>query len=101
MKAEEEAYAAQQRTIEGLEGDVEAARSEVFAAVNAATALRHAMEHASGARARISEQLHKLEIEGSDLRVEADRARRNWRPEKRRWRARRTPWTPCGSNVPP
>ncbi len=74
MKAEEEAYAALQRNIEGLEGDVEAARSEVFAAVNAATALRHAMEHAAGARARISEQLHKLEVESTDLRVEADRA---------------------------
>ncbi|MEX1127162.1 MAG: chromosome segregation protein SMC [Vicinamibacterales bacterium] len=74
MRAEDEAYAGLQRHIEGLEGDVEAARSEVFAAVNAATALRHAMEHAAGARARISEQLNKLEIESADLRVEADRA---------------------------
>src|SRR5688572_18760870 len=74
MKAQEEAYASVQRNIEGMEGDVEAARSEVFAAVNAATALRHAMEHAAGARARISEQLHKLEVESTDLRVEADRA---------------------------
>src|SRR5688572_22257707 len=74
MKAQEEAYASVQRNIEGMEGDVEAARSEVFAAVNAATALRHAMEHAAGARARISEQLHKLEVESNDLRVEADRA---------------------------
>jgi chromosome segregation protein len=74
MKGEEEAYAGLQRNIEGLEGDVEAARSEVFAAVSAATALRHAMEHAAGARGRIGEQLHKLEIESSDLRVEADRA---------------------------
>ena len=74
MRAEEEAYATLQRDIEGLEGDVEAARSEVFAAVTAATALRHAMEHAAGARARISEQLNKLEVESADLRVEADRA---------------------------
>jgi len=74
MKAEEEAYAALQRNIEGLDGDVEAARSEVFAAVNAATALRHAMEHAAGARARIREQLHKLEVESNDVRVEAERA---------------------------
>lgn len=74
MRAEEAAYAELQRNIEGLEGDVEAARSEVFAAVNAATALRHAMEHAAGARARIGEQLNKLEIEDADLRVEADRA---------------------------
>ena len=43
LAAEEAAYVAAQRQIEGLEADVEAARSEVFAAVNAATALRHAM----------------------------------------------------------
>ena len=77
MKAEESAYAELQRNIEGLEGDVEAARSEVFAAVNAATALRHAMEHASAAPGRGSrEQLAKLEVESGDLRVEAERAER-------------------------
>ena len=74
MQAEEIAYADLQRRIQGFEADVEAARSEVFAAVNAATALRHAMEHAVAARARIAEQLNKLEVEGADLRVEADRA---------------------------
>src|SRR5205807_368857 len=55
LAGEERAYAAAAGTIEGLESDVEAARSEVYAAVNAATALRHAMEHAAGARARIGE----------------------------------------------
>jgi chromosome segregation protein len=74
LTAEEMEYAEVQRHIEGLEGDVEAARSEVFAAVNAATALRHAMEHASAAKARIREQLAKLDVEGADLRVEAMRA---------------------------
>ena len=73
-RVEEAAYAERQRGIEGLEADVEAARSEVFAAVNAATALRHAMEHAALARTRITEQLNKLEVESGDLRVEADRA---------------------------
>jgi chromosome segregation protein len=76
MRAEEAAHAALQRGIEGLEADVEAARSEVFAGVNAATALRHAMEHAASARTRITEQLNKLEIESADLRVEAERAAR-------------------------
>src|SRR5205085_7762037 len=71
---EEETYAIANRTIEGLEADVEAARSEVYAAVNAATALRHAMEHAAAARARIGEQLGKLDVERNDLRVEAQRA---------------------------
>ena len=74
LGAEENAYSDVQTRIEGLEGDVEAARSEVFAAVNAATALRHAMEHAGAARARIGEQIAKLEIESHDLRVEAERA---------------------------
>jgi chromosome segregation protein len=74
LAAEQMEYAEVQRHIEGLEGDVEAARSEVFAVVNSATALRHAMEHAAGARARIREQLGKLEVEGTDLRVEAQRA---------------------------
>src|SRR4051794_20116849 len=71
---EEETYAIATRTIEGLEADVEAARSEVYAAVNAATALRHAMEHAAASRARIGEQLGKLDVERTDLQVEAQRA---------------------------
>jgi chromosome segregation protein len=74
LAEQEEKYAAAHRNIEGLEGDVEAARSEVFAAVNAATALRHAVEHAEAARVRIGEQLAKLDIERSDLQVEAQRA---------------------------
>ena len=74
LRGEEAAYADLQRNIEGLEADVEAARSEVFAAVNAATALRHALEHATSARTRIAEQLEKLEVEANDLRVETERA---------------------------
>ncbi len=74
LAAEEETYAAATLTIEGLEADVEAARSEVYAAVNAATALRHALEHAAAARARIGEQLGKLDVERQDLQVEAQRA---------------------------
>ena len=66
--AEESAYADLQRNIEGLEADVEASRSEVFAAVNAATALRHALEHASSARGRIADELAKLDVEENDLR---------------------------------
>ena len=74
LAQEEEAHALANRTIEGLESDVEAARSEVYAAVNAATALRHAMEHAAAARVRIGEQLAKLDVERNDLAVEAQRA---------------------------
>jgi len=74
LRGEEAAYADLQRNIEGLEADVEAARSEVFAAVNAATALRHAMEHAAAARTRMAEQIGRLDVERSDLRIEAERA---------------------------
>ena len=74
LRAEEAAYAEAQGHIESLESDVEAARSEAFAAVNAATALRHAMEHAAAARGRLAEQIGKLEGEHHDLRVELDRA---------------------------
>jgi chromosome segregation protein len=74
LAQEEEAHALANRTIEGLESDVEAARSEVYAAVNAATALRHAMEHAAAARARIGEQLGKLDVERNDLAIELQRA---------------------------
>ncbi|HEX9368934.1 MAG TPA: chromosome segregation protein SMC [Vicinamibacterales bacterium] len=74
LAQEEEAHALANRTIEGLESDVEAARSDVYAAVNAATALRHALEHAAAARVRIGEQLAKLDVERNDLAVEAERA---------------------------
>ena len=74
LGAEENTYADLQVRIEGLEGDVEAARSEVFAAVNASTALRHAVEHAAAARSRIGEQIAKLDVEAQDLRIESERA---------------------------
>ena len=56
--------------IEGLESDVEAARGQVFSALNSATALRHAMEHAAAQRERVGETLGKLEIEEADLRLD-------------------------------
>ena len=46
----------------------------MFAAVNAATALRHAMEHAIAARARMAEQLTALAAEDHDLQLDAERA---------------------------
>jgi chromosome segregation protein len=70
---EAEAYEGALQEIEGFEADVEAARSEVFSAINAATALTHTMEHTTAARVRVSERLSTLDIEVSDLRVEADR----------------------------
>jgi len=62
------------REIEGLEADVEAARSEVFSAINSATALRHSLEHAATARDRVAETLSKLQVEADDVRMQAERA---------------------------
>jgi chromosome segregation protein len=68
-----EAYETAHCEIEGLEADVEAARSEVFSAINSATALRHALEHAAAARDRVGETLSKLDVETSDVRIESER----------------------------
>jgi chromosome segregation protein len=68
-----DAYESAHRAIEGLEADVEAARSEVFSAINSATALRHALEHAGAAREKVAEALTKLDVEIEDVRVESDR----------------------------
>ncbi len=62
-----------QRAIEGLEGDVEASRSEVFAAINAATTLQHVVDNAATARGRITDELRKLTAEGEDVETESSR----------------------------
>ena len=71
VRAEEGALAQAQHAVDGLEGDVEAARSEVSAAINAATALRHAVEHATAGQTRLAETLAQLDVEAGDLRVES------------------------------
>jgi len=73
LAAETAAAAAAHREIEGLEADVEAARSEVFSAINAATALRHSLEHAAAARERVIEGVARLQTETEDLRIERER----------------------------
>jgi chromosome segregation protein len=74
LAAESDAYEASHREIEGLEADVEAARSEVFSAINSATALRHSLEHAATARDRVAETISKLSIEADDVRMQRERA---------------------------
>jgi chromosome segregation protein len=74
LEVESQASEATLREIEGLEADVEAARSEVFSAINSATALRHSLEHAATARERVAETLSKLQVESDDVRTEAARA---------------------------
>jgi chromosome segregation protein len=70
---ESNAYSAAHREIEGLEADVEAARSEVFSSINSATALRHSLEHAAVARDRVADTLAKLAVETEDVRIESER----------------------------
>ena len=70
---ESNAYSAAHREIEGLEADVEAARSEVFSSINSATALRHSLEHAAVARDRVAETMAKLTVETEDVRIESER----------------------------
>ena len=73
LASESDAYESAHRGIEGLEADVEAARSEVFSAINSATALRHSLEHAAAARDRVAEVLSKLQAEIDDARIETER----------------------------
>ena len=73
LAAESGAYEVGHRDIEGLEADVEAARSEVFSAINSATALRHSLESAAAQRDRVLETLSKLRVEAEDVRIEFDR----------------------------
>jgi chromosome segregation protein len=73
LAAGSEAYDSAHREIEGLEADVEAARSEVFSAINAATALRHALEHAGATQDRVGETLSKLDVEMNDARLDEER----------------------------
>src|SRR5258705_991761 len=68
-----DSHARAYQQIEGLESDVEAARGQVFSALNSATALRHAMEHATAQRERVGETLGKLEIEEADLRLDVQK----------------------------
>ncbi len=80
LQSKEAELAQAQGALDGLDGDVEAARGEVFAAVNAATALQHAIEHASTSHGKLGESLAKLEAEAADLAIEsreleAERAR--------------------------
>src|SRR5688572_17504445 len=73
VAAANEEYALAQQQIEGLESDVEGTRSEVFSSLNAATALRHAMQHAATQYERVGETLGKLDVEQDDLRRETEK----------------------------
>ena len=72
LRSDADAYDEARARLEGLDGDVEAARKEVFTAINAATALQHAIEHAAQAREHVLETLSRVQAEASDLAVELE-----------------------------
>ena len=77
LREAEAALAEGQQAIEGREGDVEAARSEMFAAVNAAAALQNVIDNATASQGRIAESVVKIDAEAADLETEFARIGRD------------------------
>jgi chromosome segregation protein len=73
LTAANEAHVRAQSLLEGLEGDVEAVRSEQYSMANAAAALQHAIDAALAGRQRVLADLSRLTAERDDLEVEAAR----------------------------
>lgn len=76
LRDADRAFAEGQQAIEGREGDVEAARSEMFAAVNAAATLQNVIDNTIAAQRRIAESGAKVDAEVADLANELERIRR-------------------------
>jgi chromosome segregation protein len=66
-------HAAALQRIDGLETDVDAARSDLFTIVNSVMAVRHVLEHTSVQQERVGETLGKLDVEQDDHRREHER----------------------------
>ena len=73
LRTDESDHVESLSAIEGLERDVEACRSEVYAAINAATALQHVVENAVEATAAIADELTRLGAESDDLATAAEK----------------------------
>ena len=73
LRDTEREFVETQRVIVGHEGDLEVTRSEVFAAVSAATVLKNVVKNISLDRARIAESMSKLDAESADVRAGIDR----------------------------
>ncbi len=69
-----EAYGEAQQAITAVEGAVEQARAEVYAVMNAVTALTTAMHHAASERERAAAVVGRLDVEARDLDGELSRA---------------------------
>jgi chromosome segregation protein len=64
------AQASAHTRLEDEEHAVETARQELFAAINAVTALRHGIDHAEAQKMNVAETLSKLDIEALELQRE-------------------------------
>ncbi|MGB7220659.1 MAG: AAA family ATPase, partial [Vicinamibacterales bacterium] len=73
LAGQSQAYESAYQGIDRLEAAVEASRGDLFSAINSATALRHALDHASLSRDRVAETLNKLSVELDDVRIESER----------------------------
>ena len=67
----ETAHEAAQTALAGLDADVEAARNEVFATLNAATVLQHVLKSVPEAIERVDADITRLEAEAADVATEA------------------------------
>ena len=76
LRDAERAFAEGQQTIEGREGDVEAARSEMYASVNAAAALQNVIDNTIAAQRRIADSAAKIDAEATGLATELERVER-------------------------
>ena len=73
LAQDEQAFQDAQLAIENHEGDVEAARDEIYAAANAATALHNVVENSSLAASRVSASLLKLQAEATEIQTDVHR----------------------------
>ena len=73
LREAEQAFAEGQRAIEGREGDVEAARSEMYAAASAAATLQNVLGEAAAAQRRIADARARIDAEAADLATELQR----------------------------
>ena len=71
LRAAETAHQAAQDALKGMDAEVEAARSEVFSAINAATVLQHVLGATPGDLDRVGADIGRFETEAADVATES------------------------------
>ena len=71
LRAAETAHQAAQDALKGMDAEVEAARSEVFSAINAATVLQHVLGATPGDLDRVGADIDRFETEAADVATES------------------------------